>query len=309
MKYLEPFVNALMEGLTSHDIPKKLDIVLEGGALNGAYEAGVLCYLKELEKRKMLTVEKISGVSCGALIAMLYLTSQLESLEEFYTQLSNSLLESGNFSNLEQLIDKAVSNVSDDMIGSLNNRLFITYVNLADQSRCIQSEFTSKKDLADCLKKSSYLPYFIDGKSTTNDLCIDGGTPYLFPFDKEKRSNPSYRTLYVKLTSFRLLKEALSVKAEVNVATRAVDGIQKIHNLLKHRERNDLVSFVEDWGTRDYVMSATTRIIWYILSYLIRIIIEILNRLPSEVKESTPVVRASQLMKELWRDYGHRILN
>jgi len=309
MKYLEPFVNAFIEGLDVSDIPKKLDIVLEGGALNGAYEAGVLCYIKELEKRKMLSVEKISGVSCGALIAMLYLTSQLESLEDFYAQLSNSLLESGNFSNLEGLIDKAVSNVSDEMLVALKHRLFITYVNLTDQSRCIQSEFTSKKELAECLKKSSYLPYFIDGNTTTNDLCIDGGTPYLFPFDKEKRSNHSYRTLYVKLTSFRLLKEALSVKAEVNVATRAVEGIQKIHNLLKHHERNDLVSFVEEWGTRDYIMSATTRIVWYIISYLFRIIIEIINRLPTEVKDSTPIIRASHLIKELWRDYGHRVLN
>ena len=309
MKYLEPFVNALLDGLTSCELPQKLDIVLEGGALNGAYEAGVLCYLKELEKRKMLIVERISGVSCGALIGMLYLTSQLESLEEFYLQLSSSFLEAGNFANLETLIDKAVENVSDSMLSKLNNKLFITYVNLKDHSRCVTSTFSSKKDLADCLKKSSYLPYFIDGNTTTNDMCIDGGTPYLFPFDNEKRKNHLYRTLYVKLTSFRLLKEALSVKAEANVAARAVDGIQKTHNLLKHREKNDLVSFVEDWSTYDYLMSASARVIWYVLSYVVSLLIELVNKLPKDVKQSTPIVRAKQLLKELWKDYGHRVLN
>jgi predicted patatin/cPLA2 family phospholipase len=309
MKYLEPFVHALMEGLSTSNLPKKLDIVLEGGALNGAYEAGVLCYVKEMEKRKMLTVEKISGVSCGALIGMLYLTSQLESLEEFYGQLSSSLLESGNFSNLEKVIEKGVENVNEATLAKLNDRLFITYVNLTDHSRCVVSQFKTKEELAECLKKSSYLPYFIDGKSSTNDLCIDGGTPFLFPFDNEKRRNPSYKTLYVKLTSFRLLKEALSVKAEMNVATRAVDGIQKTHNLLKHHEKNDLVSFVEDWKTSDYLISASTRLIWYVLSYFIQIMIEILHRLPDEVKHSRVVTRASQLFKELWKDYGHRILN
>lgn len=309
MKYLEPFVNALLEGLSTCELPKKLDIVLEGGALNGAYEAGVLCYLKELEKRKMLIVERISGVSCGALIGMLYLTSQLESLEQFYLQLSSSFLEAGNFANLESLIDKAVENVSDSMLSKLNNKLFITYVNLKDHSRCVKSNFADRKDLADCLKKSSYLPYFIDGNSTTNDMCIDGGTPYLFPFDNEKRKNHLYRTLYVKLTSFRLLKEALSVKAEANVAARAVDGIQKTHNLLKHREKNDLVSFVEDWNTSDYLISASTRVIWYILSYIVTLLIAVANRLPEDIKRSTPVLRATQLVKEIWKDYAHRILN
>jgi len=140
-------------------------------------------------------------------------------------------------------------------------------------------------------------------------MCMDGGTPYLFPFDAEKRKNHLYRTLYVKLTSFRLLKEALSVKAEANVAARAVDGIQKTHNLLKHREKNDLVSFVEDWNTYDYLMSASTRVIWYILSYIVTLLIDVVNRLPDDIKQSTPVLRAIQLVKELWKDYGHRILN
>lgn len=309
MKYLEPYVNALLEGIINCDIPKKLDIVLEGGALNGAYEAGVLCYVKELEKRNLLSVERISGVSCGALIGMLYLSSQLESLEEFYIQLSSSFLEAGNFANLELLIDKAVENVSDDMLSKLNDRLFITYVNLKDNSRCTTSTFPSKTKLAECLKKSSYLPYFIDGNTSTDDRCIDGGTPYLFPFDNEKRKNLSYRTLYVKLTSFRLLKEALSVRAEANVAARAVDGIQKTHNLLKHREKNDLVSFVEDWGTCDYLMSASSRIIWYIVSYIVRLLIEMADKLPEDVKHSTLVSRITQLIKEIWKDYGHRLFN
>lgn len=309
MKYLAPFVNALLEGLSPCELPNKLDIVLEGGALNGAYEAGVLCYLKELEKRKMLVVKRISGVSCGALIGMLYLTSQLESLEELYLQLSSSFLEAGNFTNLESIIDRAVKNVSDEKLCSLEDRLFVTYVNLKDHSRCVKSKFSNRKDLADCLKKSSYLPYFIDGNSTTNDMCIDGGTPYLFPFDNEKRKNNLYRTLYVRLTSLRLLREALSVKAEANVAFRAVDGIQKTHNLLKHREKNDLVSFVEDWSTYDYLMSASTRVIWYIFSYIVTLLIGVVNRLPEDIKRSTPVLRATELVKELWKDYGHRMFN
>lgn len=309
MKYLEPFVNALLDGLINCELPQKLDLVLEGGALNGAYEAGVLCYLKELEKRKKLVVERISGVSCGALIGMLYLTYQLESLEDLYLQLSSSFLEAGNFANLERLIDSATEKINDEMLCNLNNKLFITYVDLKDHSRCVISSFSDKKELADSLKKSSYLPYFIDGNTTTSDNCIDGGTPYLFPFDNEKRKNHLYRTLYVKLTSFRLLKEALSVKAEANVAARAVDGIQKTHNLLKHREKNDLVSFVEDWSTYDYLMSASTRIIWYVLSYVVSLLIELVNKLPEDVKQSTAVVRAKQLLKELWRDYGHRVLN
>jgi hypothetical protein len=182
-------------------------------------------------------------------------------------------------------------------------------MDLRTQARQIVSEFTSKEHLSETLKKSSYLPGFINGEFMTSDECIDGGTPYVFPFDIEKRKDEHYRTLYVKLSSFGLLREALSAKSDINVASRAVEGIQRVHDLLKTKHANKLVSFVEDWTITDYSMNSAGRFLWLIITYIVHLIVLMSSYFPVEVKQSPIYRRLTCLMKELWTDFGHRILN
>lgn len=308
MKYFKPFVDALIEGV-GENLPKTLDLILEGGAMNGAYEAGVLCYLRELEKQGKTKINRISGVSCGALIATMFLTSQLDSLDEFYKELSSSLLATGRFKNLEELIKKLVLNITDEQMSNLQNRLFITYIELNSQKRCTKSTFESKNELIECLRKTSFLPYLIDGNATTKDKCIDGGTPFVFPFDTKTRQDKFHKTIYVKLTSFRLLKEALSTRDEANVARRAVEGIQKIHDLFKLDKPNELVSFIESWTITDYGLNAIVRLIWHLSVHIFNLFILASKHLPSNITESPSFNRLINMLMEIWDDFGHRILN
>ena len=70
---IEETTNKLIEFLpnTSKNIGK-IDLVLESGAFNGSYLVGALFFLKEMEKKKYIYVDRISGCSIGALIGFLY---------------------------------------------------------------------------------------------------------------------------------------------------------------------------------------------------------------------------------------------
>lgn len=310
MKYMEPFVDALITNVGERDVPSKLDVVLEGGALNGAYQAGALCYLRALEKAGKTRIMRISGVSCGALVGAVFLALDLDSLEEFYGRLTNSLLSAGTFSSLQSCVSDFTSRVDDAKIRALSGRLFISYVDLDTQKRVVVSEYKSKSELADVLVKTAFLPGFIDGRMTTTDKCIDGGVPYLFPNDAAKRCDSGYKTLYLKLTSITMLKDAISTKGELNMARRAIEGIQKTHDLLKQRRANDIASLVEDWSCYDVIKFTVMSLVWWLVSYSVYLLTWLYDDyVPASVKQHKAALRVKSMCGEVWSDYVCRLLN
>lgn len=308
MKYLETFVDNLVIGLDETTIPREIDIVLEGGALNAAYHIGSLCYLKKLEQENKIKIKRLSGVSCGALISVFYLTIGFENVEAYYNKLSNCLTNTGNFSCLKETIDSFLTSISDEQISKLNNRLFISYVDLNTQKRIVVSEFNTKEELADTLFKSSFIPGLIDGRIKTNDNCIDGGFPYIFPNDINKRNNPNYKTLYLKLTSLEILKDIVSTKGEVNIARRAVEGIQKTHDLFKYKTSNNIASFVEDWSTVEIIKHSTLNISWWVLVFVIHYVVVIYDLIPENIKKHNTTKRITNIIIDLWNDYLSRLI-
>lgn len=309
MKYLETFVDALVTNVCDNDVPQQLDIVLEGGALNGAYQAGALCYLRALEKANKTKIMRLSGVSCGALIGAVFLTLNLDSVEAFYKQLTDSLLSAGNFSSLEKCVNEFILQIDDSKANSLTNKLYISYVDLNTQQRVVVSEYKTKEDLGDVLLKTAFLPGFIDGRMTTNDKCIDGGVPYIFPNDVEKRYNSNYKTLYLKLSSFSLLKDAISTKGELNMARRSIEGIQKTHDLFKQHCSNEIASIVEDWSRFDVIKFTIISLVWWLVSYSVYLLTWVYDDVvPPAVKEHKAMLRAKSLCGEMWNDYICRLI-
>ena len=59
-------------------MPTRLRVVLEGGALCGLYQVGVLKVLKEREACGEFVVEAISGASIGSYLAFCYFNDSLD---------------------------------------------------------------------------------------------------------------------------------------------------------------------------------------------------------------------------------------
>lgn len=310
MKYLETFINALAINIHNNEIPDKLDIVLEGGAINGSIHIGALCYLKELEKMNKTKIMRISGVSCGALIGSLFLLIDLETIEKYYLKMADCLVSFGNFSCLEKYLDEMLEKVEDDKIKALTDRLFISYTDLKTQERVVVSEFKTKDDLKNALFKSAFLPGLINGSIMTEDRCIDGGLPYIFPNSLLRRKTPEYKTLYLRLLSLDTFVNSISVRGEINGSRRAVEGIQHVHDLFKLKKPNKYASIAEDWTKLNIIQYFAINFIWWSISYLTILLDWFYTEiLPNKIKEHTLTIRFKCLISNLWVDYISRLLN
>ena len=70
-------INTLIKNIPQENIPKEIDLVLDGGAFNGLYMLGGLFYIKEMEKRNKIIVKRISGCSIGSALGILFLIDKM----------------------------------------------------------------------------------------------------------------------------------------------------------------------------------------------------------------------------------------
>ena len=77
LTYFNSYIYALTQNLNQKLIPENINVIVDGGAFNGAYAIGTLLYLKQLEKQKLTTINKVSGTSIGAILSFLFITDSL----------------------------------------------------------------------------------------------------------------------------------------------------------------------------------------------------------------------------------------
>ena len=46
------YIDKLISNIDKNNIPKTIDLILDGGAFNGSYQIGGLLYLKRMENKK-----------------------------------------------------------------------------------------------------------------------------------------------------------------------------------------------------------------------------------------------------------------
>ena len=90
---INEYVNKLIENLPDNikncKEPEKIDLVLDGGIFNGSYLVGALHFLKEMEKRNYIKIERISGCSIGSSVAFLYFIDALDLMPKLYDIVNN----------------------------------------------------------------------------------------------------------------------------------------------------------------------------------------------------------------------------
>ena len=74
---MDSYVTKLIENLPIKDKCISIDLVLDGGLFNGSYLLGGLLFLKEMEKRGMVKIKRISGCSIGSLVGFLFMIDKL----------------------------------------------------------------------------------------------------------------------------------------------------------------------------------------------------------------------------------------
>lgn len=257
-------LDELIESLTPPSKIEYYNLVLDSGAFNGGYLIGCLLYLKEIEQKKYVHIEKISGSSIGSICGLLYLSDKLDSYSEFYTSIRNNMISKLNYKVLYKILDDIICKEQKDFYKKFNNKLFVSYFDIKKKRDVIVSNYKSNKHLYRVIKNSTYIPVIAGGLTSNNK--IDATVPHII-YDKNK-------TLFLNLTTFKKVTFCLNV-SEKNPTYKALIGIIDIHQYYSTKRKTDICSCVSEWSAYENFLHNIRVIITYVVKYLIAYLIEL----------------------------------
>lgn len=245
-QYIQKLIDNLPDKYQTQKTPIKMDIILDGGLFNGSYLIGVCLFLKEMEKRKIVCVERISGCSIGAFVSLLYVSNKLDLFEDIYEKMLKLVKTDHNFEKYKVILDNLRQHLPENVCEQMNNRVFINYYNTKTTKKRLKSHYKSVDDIFETITKSSFVPFVVNGNPTYKNKYIDGVNPYVFPVSTEKKA------LYVNLHSPNRTFGSINVKNEKTNFHRILTGVLEIHNFfVKDCRRTEMCSYVNDWSIID----------------------------------------------------------
>ena len=266
-KYIEKLIDNLPDEITKNKNKLTIDIVLDGGAFNGSYLTGALYFLKEMERRKYIKVNRISGCSVGSAAAYFYILDRLDLMEYFhnfavYQLQTNYCLE--QMINLEELLKDKIT-VPSNICEIMNKKLFITYNNVKEHKTVVKSTYKSNKVILETIIKSCYVPFLVSYNNLLyKNKYMDGINPYVFSIDKHKKR----KILYLDLFGYDKFKYLINVKNEKSGFHRTLSGLLDIHNFYIKQSSTEMCSYVNDWSiidkSRNFIKKMTERAVLYL---------------------------------------------
>ena len=283
------YLRSLIDNLDKSNLPKKMNLVLDGGAFNGGYIGGMLLYIRELERLKLTKIHKISGCSIGAILALLYLSDNMDKGIDFFEKILTSLRKTLNLSEIIPIIRNIVELVD---ISKLNNKLFITYYDISEMKQIVVSTYNSKEDLVTTVIRSSFLPYIINGDLKYQDKYCDGFTPHIFKKD-------NIPNLFISPQILKKIKYSLYIKNEVNVWARLLAGVTDINNFFVHNI-SDFCSYIEKWNILDFHLFHLRELGFFGIVIILHYS-SYINKLPDNIKTNKYLLRIIAIIATLYK--------
>jgi hypothetical protein len=256
--YVKKLIENLPDDITKKKEPLIIDLVLDGGAFNGNYLVGALYFLKEMEKRGFVKVDRISGCSVGSFVGLLYFLDELDYMIEINSLILQDFKINFLFNKIKCLLNSIKDKLPKDICNKINSRLFISYNNIYTK-KTVKSKYKNLDIIIETILKSCFIPFCIDGKMTYKNKYIDGLTPYIFKPCQNKK------ILYLNLISYDKITSIINVKNEKNIFNRLLCGLLDIHNFFIKQTKTSMCSYVHDWNIIDKN--------WYNIKLLSEIII------------------------------------
>jgi hypothetical protein len=242
LKIIHTLIEELPNEITSTKKTMEIDLVLDGGVFNGSYLIGALYFLKEMEKKELIKVKRISGCSIGALIGFLYLIDELEYVSELYDIFIENFKKNYNFEIYKHLKKYLSNKIPNDICSKVKNKLFIKYNNIQSGAQKVKCKYKNENDIFNTIIRSGFFPYLIDGNIAHENKYLDGVNPYFF---KEK---PNRKILFLNLSGPDKLTYILSIKNEKSNLYRILCGILDIHIFFTKNSETFMCSYVHEWG-------------------------------------------------------------
>lgn len=262
-QYVTKLVDNLPDEIKNRNTPARLDLVLDGGMFNGSYLVGALHFLKEMERRNYVRVERISGASIGAIVGFLYFTNSLDKMDELYNVVHNELKTTHLLNCVLKIKDHCPA---DKLAETVNHRLFVSYNNIETRKKCLKSVYKSDDEVYDTIIKSCYLPFVIDTKLVYKQKYIDGITPYIF------KTRPNVKVLYLDLCGYDKLFHMFNIKNETTNYHRILSGMLDIHSFYIKQSATSMCCYVSEWSIYHRLMRTAKYIYERIIVYIVCIL-------------------------------------
>jgi len=271
-----------------------IDLVIGGGAFNGAYGLGAILVVKELEKQDKVKIERVSGCSVGGLLALAYFTDIGQDIEEIFSAMRDCLKRDGCLRGLRDMITELVEKAfpGDLSPSALNDRLFLTHTDINALSSVVTSTYADKEALVDSLFRSSFIPLLINGSASLDNTSIDGIVPHLFK-DSQRDS------LYINLVDYGTIMKVVVTRNEVNPHYRVMQGAADASQFFVEG-KSRMCSWVSNWGIAQYGVHRGVFLIWTTVILLVRYTSRFC---PPSALVSQPIVRlVTSTLVDLFRD-------
>jgi len=267
-EYVIKLIENLPDEIKNVKEPIKMDVILDGGIFNGSYHVGALYFLKEMENRKYIKIERISGCSVGSIVGFLYFIDSLDLMPKLYDLINKAFRQTYNLKLITELKKHLSDRIPNDICERVNGKLYITYNNIKKGTKPVRCVYKNVDDIINTIIKSSYIPYLIDGNVLYENKSIDGITPFIFKERKKK-------VLYLDLFGSDKLGNLLNVKNEKTNYHRILSGLLDIHSFFIKQSNTPMCSYVNDWTYSNICFNYIKTIIERICIYLIYILLYI----------------------------------
>lgn len=278
-EYVIKLIENLPDDIKNVKEPIKMDLVLDGGVFNGSYHVGALYFLKEMEKRKYIQIERISGCSVGSIVGFLYFIDSLDLMSNLYDVINKEFRQTYNLSFIKNMKKYLGNRIPDNICEKVNGKLFITYNNIKKGTKPVKSVYKNIDDIINTIIKSCYIPYLIDGNILYENKCIDGINPFIFR-EREKK------ILYIDLFGSDKLGNLFNVKNEKTNYHRILSGLLDIHSFFIKQSNTPMCSYVNNWTYSNICFNYIKTLIERICIYLIHVIIFVKKFVSDEFKET-----------------------
>ncbi len=277
--YVIKLIENLPDDIKNVNEPIKMDLVLDGGIFNGSYLVGALYFLKEMENRKYIKIERISGCSVGSIVGFLYFIDSLDLMPKLYDLINREFRQTYNLNLIKELKKHLLNRIPDDICKIINDRLYITYNNIKKNTKPVKKNYKDVDDIINTIIKSSYIPYLIDGNILHENKFIDGITPFIF----KEREN---RILHLDLFGSDKLGNLLNVRNEKTNHHRILSGLLDIHSFFIKKTNTSMCSYINDWTYYNTFYNYIKTLIEKICICLINLLLFVQTKMPLEFKDT-----------------------
>ena len=278
--YAAKFINNLPEHLLNIKTPMKLDIVLEGGLFNGSFHAGALIFLKEMETRNIVKVERISGASIGSLMAFLYFSNNLSIVAELYHLIYTTFKKTRNLKIIKRLKKILHGKLSENICEHVHKRLYISYYDVTTGKKIIKKTYKTVDVLINTIVKSCFVPYLIDGNMLYENKYVDGINPHIFKNEQDKQ------ILYIDLFGCDKVFYFFNIKNEKSNEHRMLAGLLDIHNFFVKEQSTSMCSYVDSWNLTHHLYYYVKILIEKMFIYFVITMVRVKQMIPFNVKAS-----------------------